>query len=682
MYFWPLVILHPKSLQMISKKTIDEILMVTKIEEVVGDFVSLKRRGQNWVGVCPFHDDKNPSMYVSPRLGIFNCFVCDTKGNAVHFVMEHEKISYPEALRYLAKKYNITIEEDAEKTKEEQEEDNKRESLLLVNQFAENYFIEQLFDTEDGRNIALSYFKERGLNESIIKKFKLGYNPEGWDAFTQTALQKGYHKEQLLTLGLTKESESGKLFDFYHGRVIFPIHSALGKTLGFGARTLKQGEKIAKYFNSPESEVYHKSDILYGFFFAKKAIRTFDNAYLVEGYTDVISMFAAGIENVVASSGTALTKGQIKLIASQTQNITLVYDGDPAGIKASLRGIDMLLESGLNVQTVMLPEGEDPDSFARKSTQEELKTYLQEKAVSFILFKAEILSKEAGNDPMKRAGMVNEIIQNVADIPDAIARAFYIKQCAQLFQLSEETLNAQLRKAVWKKHEGQKERGTGGLKEEDSRGGGEQVNVVEPLPRQQKLDTDNRLSEIEKNIILLILKYGMFEIDVYEVNENGDHYYVKTRIDQYIFDEFHHQQIQFSNPLFQKIYVEYSEIAKIASNQDVIKSYLSTVEDKEITDFVIAHLLNDEPEISELWLAKHDIITRSVTNNIHKLNDAVEKTILMFKLRIIEEYRKLILREIEENTDEKLEKPMFQKLQQLLKRREEIAKLLGAVVTF
>jgi DNA primase len=664
---------------MISKKTIDEILMITKIEEVVGDFVTLKRRGQNWVGICPFHDDKNPSMYVSPRLGIFNCFVCDTKGNAVHFIMEHEKISYPEALRYLAKKYNIAIEEEAEKTKEEIEDENKKESLLLLNQFAENYFVEQLFDTEDGRNIALSYFKERGLNEAIIKKFRLGYNPEGWEAFTQTALQKGYKKEQLLTLGLTKESENGKLFDFFHGRVIFPIHSALGKTLGFGARTLKQ-EKIAKYFNSPESEVYHKSDILYGFYFSKKAIRANDNVYLVEGYTDVISMFAAGIENVVASSGTALTKGQIKLIATQTQNITLVYDGDPAGIKASLRGIDMLLESGLNVQTVMLPEGEDPDSFARKTTQEELKSYFQENSVSFILFKANILSKDAGNDPMKRAGMVNEIINNVADIPDAVARAFYIKECAELFQLSEETLNAQLRKAVWKKHETLKERREEGRKEEGGRD--EEVNIVEPLPRQQKLDTDNRLAETEKNIILLILKYGMFEIDVQEFTEEGEPYFIPIRIDQYIFDEFHHQQIQFSNPLFQKIYVEYSEIANVAHNQDVIKSYFSTIEDKEIADFVIIHLLNDEPEISEHWLSRFDIVTRSVSNNIHKLNNAVEETILMFKLRIIEEYRKLILKEVADNTDEKLEKLMFKKLQQLLKRREEIAKRLGAVISY
>jgi DNA primase len=392
----------------------------------------------------------------------------------------------------------------------------------------------------------------------------------------------------------------------------------------------------------------------------------------------------------VSSSGTALTKGQIKLIASQTQNITLVYDGDTAGIKASLRGIDMLLESGLNVQTVMLPENEDPDSFAKKTNQEELKAYFQENSESFILFKAKILSKEAGNDPMKRAGMVNEIIQNVADIPDVIARAFYIKQCAELFQLPEETMNVQLRKAVWKKAEGRREEGK--RQKAEGRGGQvvevqnlssqvEQVDIAEIMPRQMKLESDNRLVEIEKNIILLILKYGMFEVDVQETSANGDIFYSKSRIDQYIFDEFHHQQIQFTNSLFQNIYLEYSEVAKTAPHQDAIKSYFSTINDKEIADFVIAHLLNDEPEVSEQWLSRFDIITRSVTNNIHKLNNAVEETILMFKLRVIEQYRKLILREIEENRDDELELAMFTKLHLLLKRREEIARLLGAVVT-
>jgi len=665
---------------MISKKTIDEIMLITKIEEVVGDFVSLKRLGQNWVGLCPFHDDKNPSMYVSPRLGIFNCFVCDTKGNAVHFVMEHEKISYPEALRYLAKRYNITIEEEAEKTKEEIEEHSKKESLLLVNQFAENYFIEQLFDTEEGRNVGLSYFKERGYNENTIKKFKLGYNPEGWDGFTQYALQHGYKKEQLLQLGLTKESESGKLFDFFHGRVIFPIHSTLGRTLGFGARTLKQGEKISKYFNSPESEVYHKSDILYGFYFAKKAIRAHDNVYLVEGYTDVISMFAAGIENVVASSGTALTKGQIKLIATQTQNITLVYDGDDAGIKASLRGIDMLLESGLNVQAIMLPEGEDPDSFAKKTSQEELKNYFQEKSVSFIIFKAKILSKEAGNDPMKRAGMVNEIIQNVAEIPDAIARAFYIKECAELFHLQEETLNAQLRKAVWKKGEGRREE----RRKEEEIGENSHTDISVVLPKQQKLETNNRLEEAERNIILLILKYGMYEIDIEEDEDNNEKYRTKIRIDQYIYNEINRQKVRFSNSLLESIYFEYLEFIKNnALNQDSIKTHFFNINNREIADFMYSYLFDDEPDISSQWFERFDIVTRNATNNIHNLNKIVEETIAMFIFRILEQYEKLMKREIDENSnDEDIVNMIFKSLHRLLKRKEDIANLCKVVISY
>ena len=345
---------------MISRKTIDEIMLAAKIEEVVGDFIPLKRAGKDWVGLCPFHDDKDPSLHVSPRLGIYKCFVCDSAGNSVKFLMEHEKITYPDALRYLANKYHIEIEEDKrELTPEEQAAQTEREALLGVNSFAEKFFIEQMNETETGRAIGLSYFKERGFQENTIKKFRLGYCPEGWDTFTKAALANGYKLEYLLTTGLTKQSENGKTYDFYRGRVIFPIPNASGKTVGFGGRILAKGksDKVAKYFNSPENPIYHKSDILYGFFFARKSIRTKDNVYLVEGYTDVISMAEAGVENVVASSGTALTSGQIRLISSQTKNITVLYDGDAAGIKASLRGINLLLEAGLNVKTVLLPDG-------------------------------------------------------------------------------------------------------------------------------------------------------------------------------------------------------------------------------------------------------------------------------------------------------------------------------------
>ena len=378
---------------MISQKTIDEILLVSKIEEVVSDFVSLKKRGQNWVGLCPFHEDRNPSMYVSPRLGIYKCFVCNAGGNAVNFVMNHEHISYPEALTLLAKKYHIPIEEELPKTPEELEAQSIRDSLYTLNLFAENYFINQLFDTEEGQNIGLTYLKERGLNEATTRKFKIGYSPEGWDSFYAHALKSGFKLEHLLETGLVKKTESGKYFDFFRGRIMFPIHNTIGKTIGFGGRILKSDEKIAKYFNSPESEVYHKSNVLYGFHLARKAIRSLDNVYLVEGYTDVISMNASGVENVVASSGTALTQNQIKLIASQTNNITILFDGDPAGIKASLRGIDLLLDSNLNIHVVPLPDGEDPDSFARKTGDQELQEYLKSNTLNFILLKLKFFQK-------------------------------------------------------------------------------------------------------------------------------------------------------------------------------------------------------------------------------------------------------------------------------------------------
>lgn len=665
---------------MISKRTIDEILLVAKIEEVVGDFVSLKKRGQNWVGLCPFHEDKNPSMYVSPRIGIYKCFVCDAGGNAVQFLMNHEKISYPESLRILAKKYNVTIEEDAPKSQEEIEAQSEVDSLFILNQFAEKFFIDQLFETEEGRNIGLSYFKERGLNEAIIKKFKLGYSPESWDAFFNYAIKNGYQESHLLKTGLVKKSESGRMYDFYHGRVIFPIHNTLGKTVGFGGRTLKKGEKISKYFNSQESDVYHKSDVLYGFHLAKKGIRTLDNVYLVEGYTDVIALHASGVENVVASSGTALTKGQIKLIASQTQNITVVYDGDTAGIKASMRGIDLLLESGLNVHVVALPEGEDPDSFARKQEDDKLKQYLEENSVSFLIFKAKVLSKEAGNDPMKRANMVNEIINNIAEIPEIIARTMFIKECSQLFDLPEETLNVQLRKVVWKKISQRKSEATSSSAQKEQSDTQTTALLESSHISQISPIHVNHVENNEENIIVLILKYGKYEIDI-ETNFNDEVCYEKCRIDQYVFDEFHNQKIVFSNPLFQKIYEEYALIATIAPSQEKIINYFSGHEDAEVSNFTVRHFIKEDPDYSDLWETKFDMMTRTTNNNIHKLNAIVENTINMFKLRLIENYQLMIIKEFDYTEDDEMVTSIMDKLNKVVKRREELVKLLHAVIT-
>lgn len=652
---------------MISKKTVDEILLVSKIEEVVGDFVPLKKRGQNWVAVCPFHDDKNPSMYVSPRLGIFKCFVCEAGGNAVHFLMEHEKISYPEALRYLAKKYNIFIEEEAGKTPEELQAADVRESMFILNGFAEKYFTSQMFETEEGRAVGLGYFKERGYNEATIRKFRLGYNPEGWDIFTQEALKNGYSKEMLLQVGLTKESENGKLFDFYRGRVMFPIHNAMGKVVGFGGRTLKKDAKIAKYFNSPESDIYHKSDILYGFFFAKKSIRTKDNVYLVEGYTDVISLSQAGVENVVASSGTALTERQVKLISSQTQNITVLYDGDTAGIKASVRGIDMLLSAGMNVKVALLPEGEDPDSFARSRSNAELLDYLENEATDFLLFKVKVMSKDAGNDPVKKAEMVSEMIRSVAEVKNPIAQAFYIKECAEIFNLPEETLNIQLRKETWQK-----------------RNKGENVpipNVITPktVSKEREILKVEPLEIIERKVIILILKYGLYEVDVEVMNESGEKSFVKKRIDQHVFDEFHEEEIRFSKALHQLIYEGYAEVATRCNDQDEIRKHFALHENKEISSFMATYLMTEDPNYSDDWERRFDITTNTLMNNAQKLNSEVEQNINMFKYRLLDSRRKMLLFELQQNHPEEIVTSVSEKLALVLKRRKELADILGLV---
>lgn len=659
---------------MISKKTIDEIFLSAKIEEVVGDFVPLKKRGQNWVGICPFHDDKNPSMYVSPRLGIYKCFVCNAAGNSVQFLMEHEKISYPEALRFLAAKYNIPIEEDhKEQTSEEIAANNERESLYIVNSYAEKYFIDQLFNTEEGKSIGLTYFKERGFNEATIKKFKLGYCPAGWDNFTQEALKNGYKLDYLLKTGLTKQSENKKLFDFYRGRVIFPIHNALGKTVGFGGRVLKKEEKIAKYFNSPESEIYHKSDILYGFYFAKRAIRTKDNVYLVEGYTDVISMVESGVENVVASSGTALTDGQIKILTTQTQNITVLYDGDLPGIKASLRGINKLVEAGMNVKVVLLPDGEDPDSFAKSHRDSELMDFLNTNATNFILFKAHILSQDAGDDPAKRSDMIKDILATIVDVKDAITRAFYIKECAKLFSLSEEMLNAELRKMVWKKMNKQ---------DNSSQPAPEIAIPIIPTPQQPvATPTLNNVEIAELNIITLILKYGTFEVLVESIDANAQHSYHPIRIDQFVFNELENEEIHFQNALYQALYEEYACIAVKSANRQEIEAGFLQHPNKAIQNLAISILIDVEPECSPGWESRFEISTDSTKNNRELLAREVENIINSFKMALLAFQEKMLYAELKHHHSQKIEEQILNRIIEITNRKKEIASLMRIVIS-
>ncbi|MCQ2283366.1 MAG: DNA primase [Bacteroidales bacterium] len=672
---------------MISKKTIDEIFAAVKIEEVVADFVSLKKQGQSYVGICPFHDDRNPSMHVTPRLGIYKCFVCDAKGNAVKFLMEHEKISYPEALEYLAKKYSIPIEYDHQETSEEKELRSERESLYLVNEFAEKFFMDQLRNTEEGQLMGMTYFKERGFKDSTIDKFHLGYCPSGWDAFTKEALKQGYKEDFLIKLGLTRKAANGKLFDFYRGRVIFPIHNVLGKVIGFGGRVLKKDEKTAKYFNSPESEIYHKTETLYDIYLAKKEIRNKDNTILVEGYTDVISLFESGIENAVASSGTSLTEEQVKILSRQSKNITVLYDGDRAGIKASMRGIDMLLNQGLNVRVCLLPDGEDPDSFAKQHRDSEVAEYLERNTTDFLLFKARILSQDAGNDPTKRATMVMDVLKSIASVQDNITRAFYIKECAKLFDLPEETLNGELRRMVWKKINEQPKSNT------PSTGGATQqvaspeektyVPQIDVQKNKQQKPALDMLYEAEKGVILLLLKYGLYEINVEVENPDGDGLvFMPKRIDQFVFDELYNDHIVLTNPLLSKIYDHYAEVAQILFDQDAIKRTFILSEDPEESKFAIENIEAEMPTYSKHWQERYDMVTISTMNSLMQLEQEVHNVILLLKLRIVEKQLEFLQNEMKkQDYTEEDTLNMMSRYTVLLKCRTEISSKLNMAVS-
>ena len=431
---------------MIDQITIDKIMDAAQIVDVVSQYVTLKRRGINYVGLCPFHSDKTPSFYVSPSKNICKCFACGEGGTAVHFIMKHEQVTYYDALKFLARKYGIEVQE-RELTDEQKKAHSERESLFILNDYARDYFVNILHEHIEGKSVGLSYFKERGFREDIIKKFQLGYSLEQRDAFSLSAMKAGYKEEFLTKTGLAiKSDHNDQLIDRFRGRIMFPVHTLSGKVIAFGGRILKKAENTGKYVNSPESEIYHKGNELYGIYFAKQAITKADCCYLVEGYTDVISMHQAGIENVVASSGTALTHGQIRLIHRFTNNVTVIYDGDAAGIKAALRGIDLLLEDGINIKVILLPDGEDPDSFARKRNAESLAKYIKDNEVDFMRFKTKLLLDEAGNDPIKRASLISDIVNSISVIPDNIIRAVYVKDCSILLDVDERILVGEVNK--------------------------------------------------------------------------------------------------------------------------------------------------------------------------------------------------------------------------------------------
>ncbi|MBR6692247.1 MAG: DNA primase [Bacteroidaceae bacterium] len=543
---------------MIDRKTIEQIMDTAKVEEVVGDFVALRKRGVNMIGLCPFHNEKTPSFTVSPSKNLWKCFGCGKGGKPVHFIMEHEQLSYPDALRWLAKKYHIEIKE-RELTDEEKREESIRESLFVINQYALQYFIDTLHESEEGKAIGLSYFRHRGLRDETIKKFCLGYSPERRDSFAKTATAAGYNPELIAKTGVCYSTDDGRLQDRFWGRVIFPVHTISGKVVAFGGRVLQTNAKAAKYVNSPESEIYHKSDHLYGLYFAKQAIMQKDRCILVEGYLDVISMYQAGIQNVVASSGTSLTIGQIRLIHRFTNNVTLLYDGDNAGIKASIRGIDMLLEEGMNINVVLLPEGEDPDSYAQSHSTEEVEEYIERNKVDFIKFKTNLLMSEVGDDPIRRAGLIGDVVKSIAVVPNDILRSEYIKKCSEMLKVGEQLLVKETAKIRLKRaEEQQKQQYESKLATQagEDETHDEATTAIDEF-QQNIIDSysNNPLHHKEKAIIQFILKNGSKLLQVPEEKNSNIPSFTETII-SHLHYSFEGDGIELSHPLYRKIFQE------------------------------------------------------------------------------------------------------------------------------
>lgn len=570
---------------MIKQETIERIMSTAKVEEVVEDFVNLKRRGVNMIGNCPFHDEKTPSFTVSPAKNIYKCFGCGKGGDPVRFMMEHEAMSYPEALRYLAGKYNIEIEE-TENTAEEKAYKELTASYFIINEFAQSYFEDNLFNTNEGKSVGLGYFKERGYNESIIRKFQLGYTTRERDDFTKTALQKQFNVEFLKKLGLTSKSD----FDFFRSRVMFTIHNLSGKVIAFAGRTLSQDKKVPKYINSPETDIYNKRKVLYGMYFAKQAIRKLDECIMVEGYTDVITLHQYGIENVVASSGTSLTVEQINLVRRYTPNIKIIYDGDTAGVKAALRGLDLVLEQDMNVRLVLLPEGEDPDSYLKKVGIEAFSTYLKEHEEDFLFFKTNLLLKEAGDDPIRKSQVLKDIVKSIAKIPDMIKKSLYLKKCSDMMGISEEILVAETNKAIKadiKQKNNQYQRNTPAVDEDR----------FISTPKQPKGEQVKNLKQVvsgddyqEKDLLRVLISLGNQKL------KNDSDITVAGFIISNIEDELE----SIDNPLFKKLFLQCVDQYQKAGRINV-EAFTSS-EDEDTRNFVIDLL--SSPYIYAGWEEK------------------------------------------------------------------------------
>ncbi|MGB4654025.1 MAG: DNA primase [Bacteroidales bacterium] len=649
---------------MIPQETIQRIIDTAQISEVVSDFVSLKRSGSNLTGLCPFHDEKTPSFFVSPSKGIFKCFGCGKAGNPISFVMEHEKYTYPEALRYLAKKYGIPIEETVE-TEQQIAERTEKESIYLVTEFALKFFKKQLWETDEGKSVGLSYFRERGFNDSVIEKFELGYSPNAWDALTKAALENGYSKEVLEKSGLST-SKNDKMFDRFRGRVIFPIYNQSGKVIGFGGRTLSTDKNQAKYLNSPETLIYNKSSTLYGLNIAKHAIVANDMCYLVEGYTDVLSMYQSGIQNVVASSGTSLTTDQIKLIKRYSQNVTVMYDGDAAGIKASFRGIDMILEQGLNVKVLLFPDGEDPDSFAKNKRDEEIKEYIKSNIQDFIAFKMDLLMTDVNaNDPIKKVSLLKEFINSIAVIPDRLTRLAYVQLVAEKMQIDDRVVMSEVNKALNKKfYDTSKQRQTH-----------EEYSLEPPAIQQSqigKLDIYDSTTQ-EKEIIRLLLTYGDEEIDI--SNAFDEDKTVKVKVADYIIGDIKNDGVEFTNSNYNQIINICSDL--IGTKKDFDSRVLTHNVDPDISQTVIDIVAN-KYTFSPNW-EKKKIYLATESEVLDKL---VPKTILSYKAKRINQVVQELLKQMQNEDDEEQKNRYIKKYLDVKKMLDDINNLLGRYTSY
>ena len=667
---------------MIDHATVERILDTARIEEVVSDFVSLKRRGANYIACCPFHHEKTPSFSVSPSKGIYKCFGCGKAGSVVSFVMEHEQMSYAEALKYLGKKYGIEVKE-----KEESQEDVQQrlhhESLLIVNDFAQKFYTEQLLHSDEGVAIGLSYFKERGFTDETINKFLLGYAPNKRRELTHNAQRKGYKKEHLVEVGLTIERENGELLDRFYERVMFPIRSISGKVIAFGGRKLRGDKEIAKYINSPESEVYVKNKVLYGIYEAKQAIAREQKCYLVEGYTDVISFHQAGVENVVASSGTSLTTGQIQLIKRFTNNVTVLYDGDWAGIKASLRGIDMLLEEGLEIKVALFPDGEDPDSFARKHTKEELQEFLSNSEEDFISFKQRLLAQELSKDPLQRAKLIGEVVNSIAVIPDAIVRAVYIEQTAAKLNIKEELLQQEVAKLRHKKQsdnyyqqqrEQERQERLQGIQAADS-----SIAFAAPQAGVQRNNipgfvVNTYCSEAEKEILYYLLKFGYLPIHVDDDFMYGAERDDEQTVAQYILSQLQNDELELQNLQYKEIFNEYFQLKEHESEK--VLRYFMNHPNREVSN-IVADLFIQPYTITIQQFSKSIIPERNVLGRV------VPKSILIYKAKVTAQAAMNLTEELGKAQREKnveLQNELMGQLNTLMQVRNFFSKELNRII--